>query len=184
MYTDPSRFVNKENISVAPRSHQKAATDAFLAQFNAVEDSMALAAKLETQSLRTTSNSRAPQGERMVVDMHGPNPTKMASTEELARHLGVSSMSAQDSHLGLARSNEDQSLAESSTLFTPESLNNKSYSSVCVQNIHAVGSLPNNFDGMAESRRSVQTQLASTGNMTKSPKSPKFLRRQGGNGGA
>lgn len=145
---------------------------------------MALAAKLETQSLRTTSNSRVQQGDRMVVDVHGPNTMKMTSTEELARHLGVATVGAQNLRPAFAAGNGDHGLADPSTSFVPESLNNKGYSSVCVQNIHAVGSLPNSFDGVVEGRRNVQAQLATAGSKTRSPKSPRFLRRQGGNGGA
>jgi len=147
---------------------------------------MALAAKLETQSLRTTLNNRVSQGDRMVVGVHGPNRTntKMTSTEELARHLGVATVGAQNLHPALSTGNGYHGLADPGTSFAPESLSNKGYSSVCVQNIHAIGSLPNSFDGVVEGRRNVQAQLATAGSKTRSPKSPRFLRRQGGNGGA
>lgn len=56
---------------------------------------------------------------------------------------------------------------------------NKGYSSVGVQNVHAVG-LPNTFDGAREARQSVQAHVEKT----KSPKSPRLLRRSGTNGGA
>ena len=167
-----------------PIGHQKAATDAFLAQFNAVEDNMALAAKLETQSLRATSNGRAAQDGRRVVHLQPPDSAKMTSTENLARQMAAAAIGADTPQPVLAMSDSDISHGDLASSFSSDSLNNKGYSSVSIQNVHAVGSLPNNFDGAVEGRSNVQAQLAAVGGKTRSPKSPRFLRRHGGNGGA
>jgi len=144
---------------------------------------MALTAKLETQSLRTAPNSRVLQDGRQVTETHGPNSVKMTSTEDLARQMAVTAMGT-DTPEPAFMSDGDHGLVDPGTSFSADSLNNKGYSSVSVQNIHAVGSVPNNFDGVVEGRQSVQAQLAAAGSKTRSPKSPRFLRRHGGNGGA
>ena len=174
--------MGKENLSIAPTGHRKAATDAFLAQFNAVEDSMALAAKLETQSLRHASNGRFPLDDHKLTDTHEPNI--MTSTENLARCMAVTAIGADSPQPALTMADQGYSIGDQASSFSPESLNNKSYSSVGFQNVHAVGSLPNNFNGVVEGRQSVRAQLAAAqaGNKTRSPKSPRFLRRNGGNG--
>jgi len=167
-----------------PIGHQKAATDAFLAQFNAVEDNMALAAKLETQSLRATSNGRAQQDGHRTVNLQPPNSAKMTSTENLARQMAVAAIGADNPQPVLAMGSRDNSPGDPASSFSSDSLNNKGYSSISIQNIHAVGSLPNNFDGVVEGRSNIQAQLAAVSIKTRSPKSPRFLRRHGGNGGA
>lgn len=167
-------FTGKENISVAPHGHQKAATDAFLTQFNAVEDNMSFSMMPETQSLRTASNGRTAASERGISAYHQEESFRQASkdylrgsSEKVAVHDNVNAHVVSENDFGLS----------------PESLNNKGYSLVSVQNVHALGSLPNNFDGAVEGRQSVRAQLAAA-SKSRSPRSPRFLRRLGGNGGA
>ncbi|KAK5103619.1 hypothetical protein LTS08_003037 [Lithohypha guttulata] len=169
-------FVGKENMSIAPRVHQKAATDAFLSQFNAVEENMAMVVEPETQSLRTASNEQNMNNLANMQGYHQPSSGKVASREN---------MSTPNAHpVFKADWNRTADVvAEDGFAVSPDTLNNKGYSMVSVQNVHAVGSLPNNFDGAIEARQSVRAQLASA-TKARSPRSPRLIRRLGGNGGA
>jgi len=63
---------------------------------------------------------------------------------------------------------------------SPDDFSHKGYSSVSIQNVHAVGRLPHNFDGSVDARQSAQVQLAAA----EKARSPRLLRRNGVNGGA
>lgn len=155
---------------MTPRGHQKAATDAFLAQFNAVENGKVLAVKPATQSLRTASSNNMESSSFEMLD-----------TDRVLRQIETYQASLkQPSSVAYSLRAEDSGVADMSLSASPDTLNNKGYSSVMVQNIHAVGSVPNNYDGAVEGRQSVQTQLAAVNKA----KSPRFLRRLGGKGGA
>lgn len=179
--TNQSSSSGKENVSVAPKGHQKAATDAFLAQFNAVDNNVAHSVRPETQSLRAASNSQLRQLEQKTAEYYQRGPRPLASREnppQLVHHT-----SASRSKHGLAYSVADEKVFESSEgdyLDSQDVLNTKGYSITSVQNVHAIGSLPNSFDGAIEARQSFQAQL----NAASKSRSPRFLRRFGANGGA
>lgn len=60
-----------------------------------------------------------------------------------------------------------------------DSFGNKGFSSVSLQSVHAIGSLPVNLDG-ATDRQTAQALLASASRV----RSPRLIRRVNGNGGA
>lgn len=169
MVTDRCRLANKENICVTPRGHRKAATEAFLAQFNTIDDNVALAARQEIQSLRTASDAHNKTDTSTLPgagNIHRPGITP-----------SVVNKSFRSAHSLRA---EDSGIADMNIPASPDALNHKGYSSIGLQNIHAIGSVPNSYDGALEARQTVQSQLATVNKA----RSPRFLRRHGGKGGA
>lgn len=148
----------------------KAATDAFLTQFDDVENNIVLATKAETQSLRSASNvqGNVKEQKHLYYDQQDP-----------FRTTNINSSRANDAPFPVTVQTSTE-YAEPITSVSPDTWNNKGYSSVGVQNIHAVSSLPNNFDGAVEVRQSVQARLAAA----EKSKSPRLLRRGGNKDGA
>lgn len=175
--TNTPSQIGKENLSVTPKGHQKAATDAFLAQFNAVDSNMALGLKPETQSLRTSSNSQLRQFEQKSTEYYQRGP--LISKENLPQ---LAHQNSNNFKRGLEYSVADEKVFENgeNDYIDQDSLNTKGYSITSVQNVHAIRSLPNSFDGVVEARQSIQAQL----NAANKSRSPRFLRRFGANGGA
>lgn len=163
---------------VAPRGHQKAATDAFLAQFNAVEDNVALATRPETRSLRTASNGLVE--DRRYSGNHPSVAINFPSTESIVGKFNDLKLNVQQEMLAYPVVDQDTRSIQTATATFSDDLLNKGYSSVSVQNINAVGRLPQNLDGTADARLIAQSHLAAAGKA----KSPRFLRRHGINGGA
>lgn len=61
-----------------------------------------------------------------------------------------------------------------------ESMFNKGYSSVSIQNVHALAHLPQNLDGSNEDKRGAKALLG----LAQKAKSPRLLQRSGMNGNA
>lgn len=172
--------MGKENVSVPPKGHQKAATDAFLAQFNAVNDNMSFSIRPETQSLRTASNSQLRRDEQQTAEYYQQGLRALASRENISRLAHQTS--ASENKRGLAYSIADEKVFEcgQGDYVGSDALNTKGHSVTSIQNVHAIRSLPNSFDGSVEARQSFQAQL----NAASKSRSPRFLRRLGANGGA
>lgn len=174
--------VGKENVSVVPKGHQKAATEAFLAQYNAIDDNMSFSVRPETQSLRlsTTSNSHLRPYEVNDAEYYQRGLRSLASRENIPQ-LTHQTSSGENKH-GLAYSVADEKVFEGGVgdYVDADALNTKGYSVTSVQNVHAVRSLPNSFNGAVEARQTFQAQL----NAASKSRSPRFLRRFGANGGA
>lgn len=170
-----SSMAGKENYAAVPRFHQKAVTDAYVGRYHNVSDILDGPMQPETQSLRTASNSHSIHSAPMA-GAYMPLSTQLISRENLHNINYGTPVRVPSQYKPVEAVFEDMSISM-------DEPNNKGYSMVSVQNVHAVGSLPNNFDGAIEARQSVQAQLASA-SKTRSPRSPRLLRRFGGNGGA
>lgn len=174
----PHRSLGKENVLIAPKGHQKAATDAFLAQFNAVEDNVASAVRPETRSLRTTSNGQV-EGQKYP----GIQPNiaiNFPPCNVITGKLNGMDIGAGQGPATYPTMDRNKSDFQTAALVFPDTLNNKGYSSVSVQNINVVGHLPQNLDGTADARQIAQAQLAAA----EKARSPRLLRRHGINGEA
>ena len=153
-----------------PVVHQKALTEAFVAQLNAEHDHRTLAAQPETQSLHTTTNG----------PLRSLHPSALASKEYLLQSV---SNTAQNRNTGQMYASNGSKVFDGDENDWPsaqDTPNIKGYSVTGVQNVNAIGLLPNSFDGAVEARQNFQAQL----NAANKPRSPRFLRRFGGNGGA
>lgn len=172
------RPAGKENVLAAPRGHQKAATDAFLAQFNAVEDNVALAMKPETQSLRTVSNGLVE--DRKYSGNYSSAAVSFPSAENITGKVNSLSINAQQELLSNEALDQDSRSSWTGTSVFADDLLNKGYSLVSVQNVNALGRLPQNLDGTTDARQIAQAHLAAV----EKAKSPRLFRRHGTNGGA
>lgn len=161
----------------APRGHQKAATDAFLAQFNAVEDNEALAVKPETRSLRTASNGLVE--DRKYSGNHQSVAVNFPSSENITGKIKNLNLNEQQMSSTLIADQGSMSSQTGTSAFTDDLLN-KGYSLVSVQNVNALGRLPQNLDGTTDARQIAQAHLAAV----EKARSPRLLRRHGMNGGA
>lgn len=168
-------MAGKEDYPAARRFRQKAITDAFLDQYSIVNDNMGVGIRPETQSLRTASNGQSVHNFN-AASTYIPVTAQLINQENLHNTKYGTPVRVPSQHKPIEAVFEDMNLSM-------DEPNNKGYSMVSVQNVHAIGSLPNNFDGAVEARQSVQAQLASA-SKTRSPRSPRLLRRLGGNGGA
>lgn len=168
--------VGKENVLVAPQSHQKAATDAFLAQFNAVEDNVALAAKADNRSLNTAPNGFVEDHKSSFNHSTGP---KRPNQETIVARFANFTLSAEQNLSRQSMADQDSMSFQTGTSAFADDLVNKGYSSVSVQNINAVGRLPQNFDGAVDARQMAQAHLAAV----EKAKSPRLFKRQGANSG-
>lgn len=162
----------------APRGHQKAATDAFLAQFNAVEDNVALAVKPETRSLRTASNGLIE--DRRYSGNHPSATVNIPSAESITEKTNDLNLSAHQEMLPTPVMDQDSKSSQTGTSVFADDLLNKGYSMVSVQNVTALGRLPQNLDGTTDARQMAQAHLAAA----EKSRSPRLLRRHGTNGGA
>lgn len=174
------RPIGKENVLAAPRGHQKAATDAFLAQFNAVEDNVALTVKPETRSLRTASNGlvedRRYSGNYPAVAVNFPSADSITAK---AREMNLTAQKEMPSTPVIDQDSMSSQSQTGTSVFTDDLLN-KGYSLVSVQNVNALGRLPQNLDGTTDARQVAQAHLAAV----EKARSPRLLRRYGMNGGA
>lgn len=171
-----NRLVDKENILAAPKGHQKAATDAFLAQFNTVEDNVALAARPDNKSLRTASNGLVE--ERKYSAKHLSTPNDFLNAENAKRKLNNLSLNTLQDVTKRSMADQDSMSFQTATSTFADELLNKGYSSVSVQNINAVGRLPQNLDGTVDARQIAQAHLAAADKA----KSPRLFKRHGING--
>lgn len=167
----PRRQNGKENILVAPQGHQKAATDAFLAQFNAVEGNVALATRADNLSLHAATNGLVEHHKCSNDQMLAVNGFSNSASDgaRFANQQGFSKRSMAD---------RDSMSFQTATSTLADDLLNKGYSSVSVQNVNAVGRLPQNFDGAVDARQMAQAHLAAA----EKTKSPQLFKRQGVNG--
>ena len=164
---------NKENVFTSLRGHRKAATDAFLSHINTMDDGMALNTKPETRSLRDTSNGCINQDDYQAPGYLQPALIRHANSFQMQL---PSNLDFEQPVIG----KHDSNTATMTVPVSPDDFSHKGYSSVSIQNVHAVGRLPHNFDGSVDARQSAQVQLAAA----EKARSPRLLRRNGVNGGA
>lgn len=146
-----------------------------MSQFNMIDDNMAFALKSETQSLHTILNrhQRTDSQVYTVPDMYRPE------TEVGLKAAGRQPLRNYNQKLSEVNQFANDAVVEAGPVATND-FNHKGYSSISIQNVHAVGRLPQNLDGSYDSQQNAQARL-STANKAKSPR---LLRRHGANGGA
>lgn len=161
---------------VAPQGHQKAATDAFLAQFNAVEDNVALATRADNSSLNVSSNGLVENRKRSRNNLSTPN--NFSTSESIGKRFANVNLNTQRELSRSSEADQDSTSFQTATSTFADDLLNKGYSSVSVQNVNAIGRLPQNFDGAVDARQMAQAHLAAA----EKAKSPRLFKRQGANG--
>lgn len=133
---------------------------------------MALAVKSETQSLRPASNRQSGNLGYKLPNFY----PQSGLGKNLAQVQSLRNSDQRQSEV--CELNDDNAITEG--LLKADDFNHKGYSSVGIQNVHAVGRLPHNLDGSIDTQQSAQARL----NNAKKAKSPRLLRRHGMNGGA
>lgn len=171
-----NRFIDKENILVAPQGHQKAATDAFLAQFNAVEDNVALTTRTENRATNVASARIVEELKRTSSYIRAPND--LLGPGSIDANFTNFSLKPPQHTLKTSVMDQDSAIVQTTTSTFADDLMNKAFSSVSVQNVNAVGRLPQNFDGAVDARQIAHAHLAAA----EKAKSPRLFKRAGANG--
>lgn len=150
--------------------HQKAATDAFLAQYDAIEDNEASIHPMETQSLRFHHDTNSNRSRKVLREIYGNDSVQGDELLEpgLPSHAGFG-FSNTSSNPTIVGHDVDSNATVARVTQSSSDINTKGYSSVSVQNVHALGRLPQNLDGSNEAHRIAKYNMAQV-NKAKSPR--------------
>lgn len=161
--------VGKENIPHGALIHQKAATDAFLSQFNTLEE-LSQKSLPVTQSLHTRYSISC-------EDAPFPSYVQYRTANRIPDRSIHAPYTTHDTSSINASAKSRAHIDRTHTLKDDEELLTKGYSCVSVQNVHAIGRVPQGFDGSTDAGRNALSQIAAV-----DLKSPRLTRRPFGKG--